>query len=170
MKNHLDISYDEEARSWSVNIPEKLGSTEFATYVKGHDDFKKWVNEGGLDSLGSLVDPKDLATLVEAIKEQFAIIDGKDASKNKELLEMLARGDDLLDHDGEACGMCCHLRIDAEVARAMLASGDLKDAMPRWSAESTKRWHETKFFKLWQSEREAGRDPYKAFEDNGWEP
>jgi hypothetical protein len=29
---------------------------------------------------------------------------------------------------------------------------------------------ETKFFKLWQEVKKAGRDPHQAFRDRGWEP
>jgi hypothetical protein len=31
-------------------------------------------------------------------------------------------------------------------------------------------WEDSKFFKLWQKEQEAGRDPHKALKDRGWEP
>jgi hypothetical protein len=27
---------------------------------------------------------------------------------------------------------------------------------------------QSKFFKLWQEEKQAGRDPHKAFEERGW--
>jgi len=32
------------------------------------------------------------------------------------------------------------------------------------------RWEKSKFFKLWQMEKKAGRDPHKAFKVRGWEP
>jgi len=31
-------------------------------------------------------------------------------------------------------------------------------------------WENSKFFKLWQEEQKAGRDPHQAFKDRGWEP
>ena len=38
------------------------------------------------------------------------------------------------------------------------------------AVETRRRWQDSKFFKLWERERKAGRDPRKAFEDRGWEP
>jgi len=40
----------------------------------------------------------------------------------------------------------------------------------KWAAENKRRWENGKFFKLWQKEQKAGRDPHKAFKDRGWEP
>ena len=40
----------------------------------------------------------------------------------------------------------------------------------KWAIEVRRRWEESKFFKLWQQEQDAGRDPHRAFEQRGWEP
>ena len=94
---------------------------------------------------------------------------GQKPMSDRQFLENISKGDELLDHDGETCGMCYHRKIDAEIAREMLAKGDFEDGISKWAAESQRRWREGKFFKLWQEERAAGRDPQKAFEDKGWE-
>lgn len=95
---------------------------------------------------------------------------GEGNMSHREFLETMARSDELLDHDGETCGMCCHMKIHADVARELLKEGEIIDATSKWSAEAERRWRETKFFKLWQAETKAGRDPHKAFEARGWEP
>lgn len=73
-------------------------------------------------------------------------------------------------HDIETCGMCYHAFLWSEVAREMVEKGDFEDGISRWSEETKRRWEQTKFFKLWQEETAAGRDPHKAFEERGWEP
>lgn len=112
----------------------------------------------------------------EAAKESLKLAEamtGHRAMTGREFLESMAKSDELLDHDGETCGMCRHRKIDAEVAREMLllsmGKDEIEDAIAKWSAESQRRWRETKFFKLWQEERAAGRNPEKAFEARGWE-
>lgn len=91
------------------------------------------------------------------------------------------------DHDVEVCGHCCTRKIFAEVARDMLAA--METAPPRddddrhertrtvdppvpvaWAEEAARRWRETKFYKLWVAEHEAGRDPHIAFRERGWTP
>ena len=89
---------------------------------------------------------------------------------DKTFLEHMASDEHLEDHDPEECGLCYHRRLWAEVAREMLASDDVKDAIARWEKEVRRRWEESKFFKLWQEEKAAGRDPHKAFAERGWEP
>jgi len=73
-------------------------------------------------------------------------------------------------HDIETCGMCYHAFLWSEVAREMVEKGDFENGISRWSDETRRRWEQTKFFKLWQEESAAGRDPHKAFENKGWEP
>ena len=70
--------------------------------------------------------------------------------------------------DGETCGMSCKMRIDAQVAREMIAAGEWEDVVSKWVAESQRRWQESKFFKLWQECRAAGVDPQEEFEKRGW--
>jgi hypothetical protein len=32
-----------------------------------------------------------------------------------------------------------------------------------------REWEQSRFFQLWQEEKQAGRDPNQAFQDRGWE-
>jgi hypothetical protein len=82
----------------------------------------------------------------------------------------MARSDDLVDHDGETCGMCHNMILGAQVARELIEAGEYEDVVSKWAAETKRRWEKSKFFKLWQQEQKAGRDPHKAFKDRGWEP
>ena len=87
---------------------------------------------------------------------------------DKSVIESLARSDAMVDHDGETCGHCLTPIIWATVAREMLAAGNYN--LMYWEAETRRRWEESKFFKLWQEETLAGRDPHLEFEKRGWEP
>lgn len=91
---------------------------------------------------------------------------------DEDYLRRMAERDTLLDegHDVEQCGMCYHAKLWSDVAREMVEKGDFTDGIKRWEAETRRRWQESKFFKLWQEEAAAGRDPHKAFEERGWEP
>jgi hypothetical protein len=60
--------------------------------------------------------------------------------------------------------------LGAQVARDMIEAGEYEDVVSKWEAEARRRWEESKFFKLWQEEKKAGRDPHQAFKDRGWEP
>jgi hypothetical protein len=66
--------------------------------------------------------------------------------------------------------MCHYMNLGAEVAREMIEAGEYEDVVSKWAAESRRRWEKSKFFKLWQEEQKAGRDPRKAFEEREWEP
>ena len=50
----------------------------------------------------------------------------------------------------------------------MIGPGEYEDVVSRWAAETRRRWENSPFFKLWQQEQTAGRDPHKAFTDRGW--
>jgi hypothetical protein len=94
-----------------------------------------------------------------------------DKIKDEEYLRRMAERDPLDEgHDIELCGMCYHARLWQQVAAEMVAAGNFENGIARWEAETRKRWQESKFFKLWQEEATAGRDPHKAFEERGWEP
>ena len=82
----------------------------------------------------------------------------------------MTKMDSLLDHDPEECGQCGHQFIMAQTARDMLAAGDIHDGIARWSTESTRRWQESKYFKLWTQAVDEGKDPRELFEEKGWEP
>jgi len=89
---------------------------------------------------------------------------------DQDFLERMARSDEMVDHDGETCGMCHNIILGAQIARDMLAAGEWEDVVGKWAEEAQRRWRESKFFKLWQDEVAAGRDPHKAFAERGWEP
>ena len=89
-------------------------------------------------------------------------------SGHSKLLESMSHMDDFIDHTDGTCGHCMTQIIWATVAREMLAVADFD--IKKWETESRRRWQETKFFKLWQAEKAAGRDPRDAFTARGWEP
>jgi hypothetical protein len=95
---------------------------------------------------------------------------GQGSISDQDFLERMARSDDLVDHDGETCGMGHNIILGAEVAREMIEAGAYEDVVSKWAEETQRRWRNSKFFKLWQEEQKAGRDPHQAFKDRGWEP
>ncbi len=100
--------------------------------------------------------------------EQARTLAGKGTMSDREFLESMARSDRLVDHE-DNCGCCAMNIIMAQTARDMLAEGDILDGIKKWSDESRRRWEDSKYFKLYQQEKAAGRDPHKAFEERGWE-
>lgn len=107
--------------------------------------------------------------------EQAQVLAGQKQMSDKDFLESMARSDSLADHpdawteDG-TCG-CCGMNICmAETARKMIAEGDTgPGAMSRWADLNRKNWEAGKYFQFYTTEKEAGRDPYKSFEERGWE-
>ena len=95
---------------------------------------------------------------------------GQGGISNQDFLERMARSDELVDHDGTMCGQCHYTILGAEVAREMIEAGEYEDVVKKWVAETKRRWERSKFFKLWEKEKEAGRDPRKALKERGWEP
>src|ERR1700730_6266714 len=114
--------------------------------------------------------PEDYRKAAEDSLELAHVLAGQGKIGDQDFLEKMARSDSLVDHDGETCGMCCNMIIGAQVAREMLEAGAYEDVVSKWAAEARRRWENTKFFKLWQDETAAGRDPHKAFAERGWEP
>jgi hypothetical protein len=113
---------------------------------------------------------EDYRNAAEDALEAAKVLAGGGEIGDQGFLERMARSDELADHDGETCGQCCNLILGAEVAREMIEAGEYEDVVSKWTAETQLRWQATKFFKLWQEETEAGRDPRKAIQDRGWEP
>ena len=114
--------------------------------------------------------PEDYMREAEEALELASVLAGQGKISDQDFLERMARSDEMVDHDGETCGMCCKMILGAQIAREMIEAGEYEDIVSKWAEESERRWHETKFFKLWQEEADAGRDPHKAFEERGWEP
>lgn len=91
-----------------------------------------------------------------------------------EFLQNMTHTDRILEHDIEECGICYYNRLCANVARDMISAIEKgekdadKDIVKRWETELHKRWEESKYFKLYEEERKAKRDPKKAFEERGW--
>src|SRR5437868_7887112 len=102
--------------------------------------------------------------------ELAKVLAGQGGISDQEVLERMARSDDLADHDGTTCGMCHNMILGAQVAREMIEAGEYEDVVSKWATETRRRSEESKFFKLWQKEQKAGRDPHQAFADRGWEP
>ena len=114
--------------------------------------------------------PEDYLEAADDALELAKVLAGQGGISDQDFLERMARSDDLVEHDGKTCGMCHNIILGAEVARAMIEAGEYEDVVSKWSAETKRRWEKSKFFKLWQKEQKAGRDPRQAFKDRGWEP
>lgn len=114
--------------------------------------------------------PEDYREAAENSLELAKVLAGQEGLSDQDFLERMACSDELVDHDGETCGLCHKMLLDAEVAREMIEAGEYEDVVSKWAAESQRRWQNSKFFKLWQAEQKAGRDPHQAFQERGWEP
>jgi hypothetical protein len=114
--------------------------------------------------------PEDYMAAADNALELAKALAGQGGISDQDFLERMARSDDLVDHDGETCGMCHNMILGAQVAREMIEAGEYEDVVSKWETEARRRWQDSKFFKLWQEERKAGRDPHQAFKDRGWEP
>jgi hypothetical protein len=114
--------------------------------------------------------PDDYKNAAEDSLELARVLAGQGKISDQDFLERMARSDSLVDHDGETCGMCHNMILGAQVAREMLEAGEFEDVVSKWAEEARRRWENSKFFKLWQQEKQAGRDPHQAFKERGWEP
>jgi hypothetical protein len=114
--------------------------------------------------------PEDYMEAADNSLELAKVLAGEGGIGDQDFLERMARSDELADHDGEMCGLCHSMILGAQVAREMIEAGEYEDVVSKWATESKRRWEKSKFFKLWQKEQKAGRDPRKAFEERGWEP
>jgi hypothetical protein len=113
---------------------------------------------------------EDYQEAAENSLELAKVLAGQGTISDQDFLERMARSDELVDHDGETCGMCHNIILGAQVAREMIEAGEYEDVVSKWATEARRRWESSKFFQLWQQEQKAGRDPHKAFQDRGWEP
>jgi len=86
--------------------------------------------------------------------ELAKVLAGQGGISDQEFLERMARSDGLVDHDGESCGMCHNMILGAQVAREMIEAGEYEDVVSKWAAETQRRWQDSKFFKLWQEEKD----------------
>ena len=113
---------------------------------------------------------EDYRDAAEDSMELAKVLVGQGGISDQDFLERMARSDELVDHDGETCGMCHNMILGAQVAREMIEAGEYEDVVSKWALETRRRWENSKFFKLWQKEQKPGRDPHQAFQDRGWEP
>ena len=114
--------------------------------------------------------PEDYMEAADKDLELAKVLAGDCGISDQDFLERMARSDELVDHDGTTCGQCHYQILGAEVAREMIEAGECEDVVSKWVAEHKRRWEKSKFFKLWEKERKAGRDPRKAFKERRWEP
>jgi hypothetical protein len=114
--------------------------------------------------------PEDYMAAADDSLELAKVLAGQGQIGDRDFLERMARSDDLVDHDGETCGLCHNMILGAQVAREMIEAGEYEDVVSKWAAEARRRWEDSKFYKLWQQEQKAGRDPHQAFKDRGWGP
>ena len=114
--------------------------------------------------------PEDYMEAADDALELANFLAGQGGISDQDFLERMARSDELVDHDGTTCGQCHYQIVGAEVAREMIEAGQYEDVAGKWAAEHKRRWEKSKFVKLWEKEKKAGRDPRKAFKDRGWQP
>lgn len=103
--------------------------------------------------------PEDYMEAADNALELAKALAGQGGISDQDFLERMARSDKLVDHDGTTCGQCHHQILGAEVAREMIEAGEYEDVVSKWEAEHKRRWEKSKFFKLWEKEKKAGRDP-----------
>lgn len=128
---------------------------------------------GYLGVVGELIRPQEhLYQAKEALACARTLND--ELLSDREFLETMATIDSLVDHpnaleDAGTCGQCATQICHAEAARLLLAEGDILDGVKKWTNLATILWQATKYYKLYQEEKEAGRNPSVAFEERGWE-
>jgi hypothetical protein len=113
--------------------------------------------------------PDEAQRAAEDSIELARVLAGESVMSDQEFLQRMARSDDMVFLDQETDGMTYNIILGAQVAREMLEASEYEDVVHKWAEESQRRWRESKFFKLWQTEQQAGRDPNQAFHDRGWE-
>src|SRR6516165_4217933 len=103
--------------------------------------------------------PEDYREAAGNALELAKVLAGQGGISDRDFLERMARSDELVDHDGKTCGQCHYTILGPEVAREMIDAGQYEDVVSNWAAEHKRRWEKSKFFKLWEKEKKAGRDP-----------
>jgi len=114
--------------------------------------------------------PEDYMEAADNALELAKVLAGQGGISDQDFLERMSRSDDLVDHDEKTCGQCHYAMLGAEVAREKIEAGEYEDVVSKWAAETKRRWENSRFFKLWEKEKKAGRDPPKAFKERGLEP
>ena len=91
--------------------------------------------------------------------------------KDREFLEQMSRMDDLAEHPDAltpsgCCGHCATQIAMASAARQLL---EQDGTIFQWSDLFRSIWQNSKYYKLYQEELAAGRNPQEAFAAKGWE-
>jgi hypothetical protein len=83
--------------------------------------------------------PEDYMEAANDSLELARVLAGQGRISDQDFLERMARSDDLVDHDGETCGMCHNIILGAQVAREMIEAGEYEDVVSKWAAEARRR-------------------------------
>src|SRR2546423_14608134 len=86
--------------------------------------------------------PDDYREAAEDSLELANVLAGQGGISDQDFLQRLARSDELVDHDGETCGMCHNTILGAQVAREMIEAGEYEDVVSQWAAETRRRWED----------------------------
>lgn len=89
-------------------------------------------------------------------------------TENEQLIRTFSKSADHIEHQRN-CGLCHHQKCMAKAAFEIIESGDFSNAIERWTELTKKLWEKSKYFKLYQKELAAGRNPADAFQEKGWE-
>src|SRR5207245_11274495 len=79
--------------------------------------------------------PEDYLEAADNALELAKALAGQGGISDQDFLERMARSDELVDHDGTTCGQCHYTILGAEVARAMIETGEYEDVAREWAAE-----------------------------------
>jgi hypothetical protein len=71
--------------------------------------------------------PEDYMEAANTSLELAKVLAGQGKISDQDFLERMARSDDVVDHDGETCGMCHNVILGAQVAREMIEAGEYED-------------------------------------------
>src|SRR5260370_39463355 len=111
--------------------------------------------------------PEDYREAADDSLELAKVLAGQGGISDQDFLERMARSDDLVDHDGETCGMCHNMILGAQVAREMIEAGHYADGVGQMGAGNRPRWEESQFFKAGEGGAEGGRVPDQGFQGPG---
>src|SRR5260370_33538791 len=76
--------------------------------------------------------------------ELAKVLAGQGGISDQDFLERMARSDDLVDHDGQTCGLCHNMILGAEVAREMIEAGEDASVGRTRATEAARRRRERK--------------------------
>src|SRR6516225_1975075 len=88
---------------------------------------------------------EDYREAAENSLELAKVLAGQGGISDQDFLERMAHSADLVDHDGEICGLCHNLILGAQVAREMIEAGEYEDVVSKWAVEARRRWENSKF-------------------------